>query len=61
MLSKRAGRSAQNLVGTFGGDLAASGLAGLSSVVNSGVWTLKISDHARRHTGRLNSWSLVFE
>lgn len=61
VLSKRAGRSAQNLVGTFGGDLPASGLASFSSVVNAGVWTLKVSDHARRHTGRINSWSLVFE
>lgn len=60
-LIKRSGKSAQNLVGTFGGDLVAKDLAKFSSIMTTGVWTLKISDHARRDTGKLNSWSLVFE
>lgn len=63
ILSNRAGRSEQNLVGTFGDGeaFAASGLTGLSSVVNAGVWTLKVSDNARRDTGTLKSWTLIFE
>jgi subtilisin-like proprotein convertase family protein/V8-like Glu-specific endopeptidase len=63
-LISRKGRSADNIIGTFGngGTLMAEGnLSALSSVTLSGQWILNVSDLAGRDVGRLNSWSLKFE
>lgn len=60
-LWSRTGGSLDDLRGTFGGDLVSKeDLSKLESETQKGLWTLKVSDRARRDIGTLLSWSLVF-
>lgn len=61
VLHNRSGGSLDHIQGTFGEDLSsAQDLASLSQE-SAGLWSLKVSDHARADQGILNSWSLTFK
>lgn len=61
LLHNRSGGSKDDINGTFGADLeSAEDLAPLSAVSATGTWTLRVSDHARRDVGSIQSFQLQF-
>jgi len=60
VLHERAGSSGDDIRATYRSD-ALPALAALAGEPVSGTWTLRISDLARRDTGRLNSWRIAAE
>ena len=61
VLHNRSGGSADHIKGTYGVDLVSvDDLAPLASVTQTGMWTLKVSDHARRDVGSIQSFQLQF-
>lgn len=60
VLHDRAGSSGDDIHATYRSD-AVPGLAALTGEPVSGRWTLRVSDTARRDTGRLNGWRIEAE
>jgi len=59
VLHDRSGGSADDIVGTYGGDLTPVGdLGQLDSMPTGGSWELRVTDNAGGDTGTLNGWSI---
>lgn len=62
VLVNRKGRSADNIIGTFGANLMSEGpLNLLSDVPTPGIWKLIVQDMAAYDVGLINHWALTFE
>jgi subtilisin-like proprotein convertase family protein len=60
VLHDRSGSSADDIVGTYGTDLAAAeSLDGFAGEAALGTWTLEVRDEATGDTGTLNAWGLT--
>ncbi|MCB0385390.1 MAG: proprotein convertase P-domain-containing protein, partial [Bdellovibrionales bacterium] len=61
VLHNRTGGSKDDVKGIYGLDLeSAEDMAPLSQVTATGTWSLRVSDHARRDVGAIQSFQLQF-